>query len=329
MKQYLFHLLLFSILFSCNNNKFDVDVSNININLEVKRLDQDILKNYPDTPDVYELSTKYGTFLDLYGHQILGIGGTNEMDFAAKLHSYCKYTKDYRIPAKVEAKFGDFSKKKTELEQSLKYYKYYFPDKEIPVIYTYLSDFKQSIVIEENLIGIGLDKYLGAESDLYGIFEKYMVRRMRPEMVTVDFMRAMAISEFQYDDTNDNLLSQMVHEGKIQYFLDAVLPFAEDSLKFGYTDQQMDWANINEKNMWEYIVENKLLFSTDNLTIRGMIGEGPFTTLFANNSAPKAGVFLGWKIVHRYMEKKPEVTLPELMANNDYQKILNDAKYKP
>jgi hypothetical protein len=60
-----------------------------------------------------------------------------------------------------------------------------------------------------------------------------------------------------------------------------------------------------------------------------MISDGPFTTLFANNSAPRAGAFLGWKIVNRFMEKNPDVSIQELMKNNDYQGILNAASYKP
>ena len=148
-------------------------------------------------------------------------------------------------------------------------------------------------------------------------------------MLPVDCMRAVAIGEFPYNDSLDNLLNQMVYEGKIQYFLDAMLPFTSDTLKFGYTRQQYEWADYNEDKMWSYLVSSKSLYSTDALIIRKMIGDAPFTSIFHNNSAPRAGAFLGWKIVHNYMEKNPGVTLNELMLNTDYQGILNNAEYKP
>lgn len=322
-------LLFLAFITACNSNKFDVDVSNVKVDLEIKRLDVDMLKNYPDTPDVFQLMEKYGSFLELYGHQVLGVGGTNQRDFGKMLLGYNNYCIQNQIPSLVEKEFGDFEGTMAELEQSLKYFKHYFPNKEIPVFYTFLSNFNQSLVIDEGLIGIGLDKYLGAKSGLYGRYDAYKVRRMNPKMVVVDCMRAMAMDNFPYKDSVDNLLNQMVHEGKIQYFLDAMLPFTNDTLKFAYTDQQMSWAEHNEGKVWAYLVENQLLFSTDAMTIRKMIGDGPFTSLFANNSAPRAGAFIGWKIVHKYMDRHPDVSLKQLMENTNYQGILNSAKYKP
>ena len=47
------------------------------------------------------------------------------------------------------------------------------------------------------------------------------------------------------------------------------------------------------------------------------------------DSAPKLGVWMGWQIVRKYMKEHPDVTLQQLMADNDAQKILNQSKYKP
>ncbi len=324
-------IIITLFVFGCTNNKFDVNVSDINATIDIKRLDLDLMKNYPDTPDVYKLIEDYGSFLDLYSYQILQIGGPNQRDYPKLLLDFTKYCQDYQIPEQVEKEFGDFSKQKLEIEKAFKYYKYYFPNKQLPKVYTYFSNFSQSVITDSALIGIGVDKYMGADCELYGRlgFDAYKIRRMHPDMLVADCMRALAISEFEYNDSVDNLLSHIVHEGKIQYFLDAVLPFAPDTIKFGYTKDQFGWAEHNEDKMWGYLIENNLLFSTDVLTIRKMVGEGPFTSLFANNSAPRAGAFLGWRIVQNYMENNPGISLPELMKNTDYQGILNKAKYKP
>jgi len=91
----------------------------------------------------------------------------------------------------------------------------------------------------------------------------------------------------------------------------------------------MEWANHNEDKMWAYLVDSEALFAKDQLIIRKLIGDAPFTSVFQNNSAPRAGVFLGWKIVHKYMDQHPDISLSQLMKNTDYQGILNSAAYRP
>jgi hypothetical protein len=334
MKRHVKLWILVSILFTfwaCGGNKFDVDTSKVNIDLNIRRLDKDLMANYPDTPDVYNLIKKYDGFLELYSEQIIQLGPVNQRDYSANLLDFNKYCQEYSIPAQVDAVFGDLSELKLQLTNAFKYFKYYFPEKKIPEIYTYLSNFSHSIAIDEGIIGIGLDKYLGTNCEMYGKLgiDNYKIQKMHKHMLPVDCMRAIAENEFPYHDSANSLVNQMVHEGKIQYFIDAVLPFTPDTLKFGYTSLQLEWAQYNEQKMWAYLIEKELLFSTDELTIRKMISDGPFTTLFANNSAPRAGAFIGWKIIKQYMEENPGVRLQQLMQNNDYQGILNSAAYKP
>ncbi|NJO90351.1 MAG: hypothetical protein HC831_16450 [Chloroflexia bacterium] len=139
-------IIIIIFVFGCTHNKFDVDVSNISVTIDVKRFDLDLMKNYPDTPDVYKLIEDYNSFLDLYSYQILQIGGPNQRDYPKLLLDFTKYCQDYQIPAKVEKEFGDFSKQKKELEKAFKYYKYYFPSKQVPKVYTYFSNFSQSVI---------------------------------------------------------------------------------------------------------------------------------------------------------------------------------------
>jgi hypothetical protein len=262
---------------------------------------------------------------------VIKAGDPNQKNFAISLLDFNKYCNEYQITLKVDQVFGDLSQMKAELVNAFKHYKYYFPDKKIPQVYTYLSNFSLSVVTDEGILGIGLDKYLGTDYEIYpklGI-DNYKIKKMQKDMLIVDCMRAIAQSEFPYKDSTNNMLSQMVYDGKIQYFLDAMLPNKPDTLKFGYTEEQFGWAKHNEGKMWAYLVEHQLIFSTDDITIKKMIGDGPFTTLFANNSAPRAGAFLGWRIVNKYMDKHSKVTFQELMKNDDYQGILNSAGYKP
>ncbi len=43
----------------------------------------------------------------------------------------------------------------------------------------------------------------------------------------------------------------------------------------------------------------------------------------------RLGIWLGWRIAESYMEHNETVTLQELMAEGDAQKILEESYYKP
>ena len=81
--------------------------------------------------------------------------------------------------------------------------------------------------------------------------------------------------------------------------------------------------------MWTFLVEHKLLFNTENLTIKKLTGEAPFTSLFPRESPGRADVWVGFRIVSAYMKHHNDVSLKTLMEDLDYQKILNGAKYDP
>ena len=85
----------------------------------------------------------------------------------------------------------------------------------------------------------------------------------------------------------------------------------------------------NEARMWEYLVENKLLFATDRITIRKFTGVGPFTKDFTNESPARAAVWIGWRIVEAYSRKNPDIGLRDIMKEQDYQKILTLSEYNP
>ncbi len=332
MKKLLIFVLIF-VLFACKNSKKDVDVSNINIELKMNRFDKDLFSFKPDSINnhVLELYQKYGRFMDLYSQKIISIGGLENADYAYKLREFMFYCKTNGIVSKIDAIFPTTDTIKKELTEAFKHYKYYFPEKQIPNVYTYISAFNQSTAIDENILGIGLDKYLGEKCEFYDRlgWDKYLRKKMHKKMITVDCMRGMAVSDFPDVDSTNNLVCSMIYEGKIQYYIDAMLPKVADSLKWGYSDGQLKWAEKYEHKVWAFLIEKKQLFITDAVEIRKYTGDSPFTVIFGNVSAPRLGAWVGWKIVKSYMEKNPQVTLPQLMKDKNYQKILNYSKYNP
>ncbi len=332
LKNIFFILIVASIITSCNPNR-KPEISKIHIQQHFYRFDKDIYNistNQGDTAGIM-LSQKYGKFMESYCFQIIGIGSPYSADFYDHIKTFREDFVVSRVYDKVEKKFQDLSAVEKDFNTAFRYYHFYFPDKQIPNIYTYVSGFNTAIVTDDSILGIGLDFYLGKNCKYYSqlALPNYIIRKMEPEMMLPDAMRAWLTMVFEQQDTTDNMLSNMIYQGKIQYVLNKILPDITDSLRFGYATKKIDWCTENEQRIWTYFVEHKLFFTKDHLLIKKFIDEGPFTVPLGPQSPPRTGAWIGYRIVSAYMKKNPAVTLSQLMAEKDFQKILTLSAYNP
>ena len=332
MKRFFLLLCFTVILISCTRNPLKINVSTISVDLKIKHLDVDLLKLKQDqvVAAIPVLKSSHGEFFDLFTYRMINIGGTEQENFPEMLYSFVSDTLIRELETNVAENLDTIQLRK-DLELAFRHYKYYFPEKEIPVVYTCISGLNQSVVTAEKLIGISLDKYLGTNSRFYkqlGL-PVYKRRNMHPEKIVPDAMYAWAVTEWPKSDNANNLLSQMIHEGKMLYFMDAMLPEISDTLKIGFTKKQLDYCRKNEASMWTFMAEQKLLFSTDRMSIKRFIDDGPYTTPFTDQSPARTGAWLGWQIVRSYMNQNKDVELADLINNADFQMILNQSGYRP
>jgi len=178
---------------------------------------------------------------------------------------------------------------------------------------------------------VALDVYLGKDFFLYPYLglPHYKIRCMAPEYLTVDIMKALYFEEVWTNPKQKTLLDRMIDGGKLLYYLDAIFPETPDSLKICYTTEKLKWAEENEEQVWAFIVQNELLYSTDFKTQSNLIQDGPFTTGLSNESPARLGHFIGWKIVRAYMARHSDTSLQELVELDDAQLILQNSGYKP
>ncbi|MGN7987835.1 gliding motility lipoprotein GldB [Pedobacter sp. 22226] len=336
VKQWQIYLIfLFAMAFiSCKQSKRP-DVSKIQVDIKIERFDNELFtgKNKNITEVDQQLRSRYGVFYDDFIHRILDSKYSNTESLANLYHdqAYTDLTKE------VDSVFPNLKPQEEGLSETFKYIKYYYPKAKIPRFISFASGFAYQMPVGDNYLGIGLDMFLGKDSKFYKAIVQsvplYLSRRFAPEYIVPRVAETYAHEElFTEPDENRTLLSKMIFQGKILYFLDQVLPEnVSDSTKIGYTKQQLDWAQNFEGDIWAYFLENNFLYETDYQKIQVFLSEGPFTPGLGENrdSAPKLGVWMGWQIVRKYMAAHPEVTLQKLMADNDAQKILNQSKYKP
>ncbi len=331
-KWFCFIILFLFIAISCRRSTTKPDISSIKLNISILRLDRDLFNVTPANSDslLPILKRIYGDFYSVYNKDILALGDPNDKSYPSYLQQFLSDSVTSQTKTKVDSVFNDIRWLEEKLQLALRYYEYYFPGRPIPKVYTIISGFNQSMITTRDALGISLDNYLGSGSRFYRMLSlpDYKKINMTPEKIPTDALYAWALSEFQLDG-EDNLLSVMISQGKLMYFLDAVYPDEPDYLKIGYPPVKIKWCKDHESAMWTFLVENKLLFNNDRMNIRRFTGPGPFTNSFSSESPGKTGVWLGWQIVRKYMGRHPRVKLSKLMADKDYQKILNESGYDP
>lgn len=337
-------LLALILVISCNNKKNIPDVSEIKASLNIQRFDRDFFAI--DTIGIEKglaaLQVKYPTFLPLFLQTIIGV-----QDPAGAKEFYSRYKQVADSAEKISA---DFEPVKKQIEQAFRYVKYYFPRyKEPKAIITsvgamnsrqdmaqmgngdYTPDF-----MGPDFIGISLQFYLGKDFSLYqhdyfinNVAPLYVSRRFSKEYIVADVMKLVTEDIFPDKSKGKPLIEQMIERGKQWWLLDKFLPETPDSVKTGYTKQQLQWCEENEGLMWSYIIKNEDLYSVNAATLQTYIGEAPFTPVFSQELSPgNIGQWIGWQIIKKYADKNPALK-PEEVMQTEAKKILEEAKYKP
>lgn len=323
-----------TLILSCNRNPLKVDISEIEKEVEVVRFDE-ALFHLPLRDTLAEFSAlreKHPEFFDLFTWKVINTGGIDEEYFSDIMGSFLTDSMITKAKYHSEQVFHNFKDTEEGLIKAFKYYHYHFPNKQLPVIYTMISGYNQSVVTAEGIIGISLDKYLGRDYEYYQQLSNvplYKIKNMHPDKILSDVAWAWSMTEFNESQNATTLLDHIIQQGKLMYVVDAMLPEMHDSLKIGYTGEQLEWSRKNEPQMWNYLIENRLLFSNKRMDILRYINDGPYTTGFPIESPPRSGIWIGWQIIREYMKKHKDKTLPELIENHNYQQILNESKYFP
>ena len=150
---------------------------------------------------------------------------------------------------------------------------------------------------------------------------------MQPEDIVKDYIKAWLISDIIKPADHETLLSAMIDEGKILYALSILLPGEDTDNLIGYTSQQSAWCKNNEKDIWQKIVKENYLYSTDHMLITRLTNDAASTTVVSPQSPGRVGAWIGWQIVNQYANKKG--FLLEDILSMDAQTILKGAKYNP
>lgn len=345
MKKTISILLPILILFSCNNIDAP-DVSGIKADITVQRFDKDFFAIDTNNilPSLQQLHAKYPSFLADYLQNILGLPPINDTSVTT-IAAIRKFLSDYKpVKDSVDLIFKNMDPIEQNIVQSLKYVKHYFPKYQLPVkVITFIGPmdayFEGSLggygdVITKDALATGLQLHLGKDFSLYksemgqALFPYYISRRFTPEYIPVNCTKNIIDDIFPDQSSGKHLVIQMVEKGKRMYLLDKLMPYSSDTLKTGYTQTQLKGCYNNEGLIWNYFLTNGLLYNNEPGMIKNYIGESPNTPEFGEGAPGNIGIFTGWQIVKKYMDKNQGVSLEALMKT-DPKKLFEESKYRP
>ena len=325
-------ILLFGFSACKNNKRFKVDAGSEVLQVKINRFDTAFIAfdNSNALKSTEELYQVYPQFMDVFVSDVLREDPKDTIKVSQAISKFLSNTVFSDVNKNVSETFKDVSSVEKSISESYQRIHYFFPQVKLPQLYFFVSGFNQSMVVHPDFIGVGLDMYLGSDFPLYKeITYEYLTYNMRPESIPVDIISAILFNNFKLDVKEDRLLDNMLYRGKIMYILAAIMPQVEPNDLMGYTRFQWEWSRKYEQAVWNSILDKNDIYSSDNLLIRKYLNEAPFTTPISQESPGRLGTWIAWQIVNSYMDKNQQITLADLLKDNNYQKMLDNSGYRP
>ena len=236
------------------------------------------------------------------------------------------------LQTEIDKVFPDLGMFEKQLRTLFQHIQYYFPRTKDPrvVFLTNNVDYQNKTVFTDSLVLVSLDTYLGSNNPLYEGIPQYIVRDM-----DIAYFGAHLADEFAItmvpNPSDRTFLSQMIYYGKKLYLKDLLLPTLSDEIKISYTQKELNWSRENERYVWQYFIENELLYKTQPSYLQRFIEPAPFSKFYLeidNESPGKIGQWVGWQIVRKYAAKNPEKSPQEVLMTPTMEMFKN-ANYKP
>ena len=337
-------LCVLTFFAGCKFDKRDdlPDVSKIPpVKLKIRRFEQDLFQM--DTNQLAtalpQLKAKYGEFANIFFDQILGASSKEiaPQGEEAYVKGFITHPAVRKLYDTTQVLYPSLPKATiSQLEEAMRYYKYYFPRRNIPSVTTFISEYSigNFVYMNDNL-AIGLDFFLGEKYPYLNYspdnpnFSQYLTRSFNQDHIAVKTLFPLINDVVGEAPPGAKLLDYMIHNGKKMYLLDHLLPFTADTAKMEVSAKQWKWLNENENNVWAYFLQQNLLYETEWQKIRKFVEYSPNSPGMPAEAPGRTGTWLGWQIIKAYMEQNPNAKMGDLLSLTDSQAILRQARYKP
>lgn len=316
IRNYIIVLLVLSFL-SCNNDSaLEKEIATIDVSYTVERFDKALADAKPE-----DLTRLKQTYPFLFSKRI------SDSIWVARFSD----TLQKELLTEVDKTFGEFKAPTEELKGLFQHLKYYDKKFSLPRVVTLTNDvdYRNKTVVNDTLVLIALDNYLGGDHPFYQNIQQYIAERLTGSHIVSDLTEDYG-QKYIYQKNRKTLLDEMIYFGKLLYFKDVMIPFKSDAEKIGYTPEDLAWSEVNENQIWSYFVEREMLFSSESKLFGRFIAAAPFSKFYLeldNESPGRLGQYIGWQIVRAYAEQTGDDLFKIMQTEPD--DIFKNSKYKP
>lgn len=236
------------------------------------------------------------------------------------------------LQAAVNEKFDQAHALEEALTHLFKHITHRYPKFRVPHTIGLINnvDYQSKTLFADSLLLISLDTYLGENHSLYEGIPSYVREQMDARFIPVHV--AEKIAETMVPQPQErSLLAAMLYYGKLFYIQSLFLPHMATADLHGYTAEQEQWVQDNERYIWQYFIEKQILFDPDPELQDRFVAPAPFSKFYLeidNESPGRVGRWLGAQIILSYVEKNNPESLNAWMGL-PAQTLFNASNYKP
>lgn len=259
----------------------------------------------------------------------LALGKLDDEHIGDSLKAFFSDSRLVTLRTDLEQRYAQFDHLDKDFTKAFSRLKKEYPEVVIPQIYTQVSALRQSIVVGDSVLGISLDKYLGADYPLYQEYYSATERSsMVPSRIVSDALNFYLAYTFPPRREQLDLSGLMIYLGKLRWVTSQLMEkslldeaAADKALRASYAE--------NEGKVWQEINRPAVLHSRDSALVCRYMGFGVWGPSAKRPLPTGCGLWIGMRIVERYMHTHKDVTLLDLLRENNYEKIIRESGYAP
>jgi hypothetical protein len=319
-------LILF-LLFSCKNDRLNVDTSAVEIKIEALNIDS-ILWNSTESNLLVSHQNLKKDHQDSYFYLLSSCLQIQSPQDTVVINAINQFKQDdyvQKLENELQSGYFNLNEIHGNITLGFRNLKYHLPKQNFPESIWYANSlFASSAFAGEKELIIGLERYLGKADPLIQQLPGDIFFEWIKEDMNKVFLERDALSSWIYthiiEEPKGNLAESIVFWGKVLYLTEAAFPKKDKNELLRYSKDEFIWAEENVNTFWDYLVKEELLFGTDERQKNNLLNPGPFTIGLPEKGPDRLGQYLGWKLIHDFVDEH-EVSIEELIKT-PYNKIL-------
>ncbi len=225
---YKIYAILLVVMLACLGCEWRLrhDLRNNETDMFVERYDkwEAFFLTTGDFSAMQEMLTQYPLQTRRLIEDVLQLGKVEDANIKTRFYNYFQDSTLQMLIAEVDDQYGEMDELDGQLEHAFVRLHELVPEAEVPSVYTQISSLDQSICVGDGVLGISLDKYLGAD---YPLYVKYGYTDRQRSMMVRDFIvpdclsfYLLSLFPFKADATKEQ---RDEHMGCIQFIVNEVL----------------------------------------------------------------------------------------------------------